>query len=454
MGIAIHQSQLYEQAQKFNAELEHQVQVRTQQLRQALDFAAVLKQITEKVRDSLNEKYILKTAVKQLTLRLKTYSCEAGLYDLRQQTSTICYEYVKSQVLPIQGATAPMTDNPSIYQQLLNGRSFQFSWLAYADYLRPTGRTFTVLACPLVNDQGVIGDLWLYKASEEVFEEAEIWLVEQVASQCAIALRQARLYQNAQKQVKELQRLNYLKDDFLSTISHELRSPICNIQMATQMLEILFKPMEIETQKTNSILLYIQILKNECQREINLINDLLDLSRLNAETDPLALTEVNFSTWIDHVIEPFQRLAQKQQQVLQIRLPASLPPLTTDLSYLKSILNELLSNACKYTPSGETIVVSSQALPDYLEISISNSGVEIPTEEINHVFEKFYRVPSSDPWKHGGVGLGLALVKKRIEQIQSIITVNSSHGWTTFTLQLPWKIYDTPQSYMSRKDEL
>nr|WP_277874846.1 histidine kinase dimerization/phospho-acceptor domain-containing protein [Leptolyngbya sp. FACHB-16] len=109
--------------------------------------------------------------------------------------------------------------------------------------IRPVAKRLTTLACPIINDHSVIGDLWLYKAGEQCFEELEIRLVQQVANQCAIAVRQARLYQAAQLQVEELGRLNQLKDDFLSTVSHELRTPISNIKMATHMLEFILKPL-------------------------------------------------------------------------------------------------------------------------------------------------------------------------------------------------------------------
>ena len=119
-----------------------------------------------------------------------------------------------------------MAEHPDIYPQLLKGQYFQGCRISLPpESIRNYKRQFSVLACPLMDDQGVIGDIWLYKPKESCFEKTEIRLVQQVANQCAIALRQSRLYQAAQSQVRELERLNCLKDDFLSTISHELRTP-------------------------------------------------------------------------------------------------------------------------------------------------------------------------------------------------------------------------------------
>ena len=300
--------------------------------------------------------------------------------------------------------------------------------------LRPDQRLLTTLAVPLVDDQGILGDLWLFKAASAVFDDQEVRLVQQVANQCAIALRQSRLYQAAQAQVQELARLNQLKDDFLNTVSHELRTPMASIKMATQMLEISLKPLGLLEDNVSSIKRYFNILQEEEQREIGLINDLLDLTRLDAGTEPLNLSPISLHLYIPHLAESFFERTQQQQQQLSIHIPEDLPLFTTDLPYLERILTELLHNACKYTPSGETITVSAQATEATLELRVSNSGVEIAAAECDRIFDKFYRIPSNDPWKHGGTGLGLALVKKLTERLGGQISVTSSEGQTTFGL--------------------
>ncbi len=98
---------------------------------------------------------------------------------------------------------------------------------------------------------------------------------------------------------------------------------------------------------------------------------------------------------------------------------------------------ELLNNACKYTPPGECITVTARANKEKIQLLVSNSGVEIPSAELSHIFEKFYRVPSHDPWKQGGTGLGLALVQKLIEQLGGCIWAESGFGKTCFTIEFP-----------------
>src|SRR6478672_725931 len=234
VAIAIQQSELYQQVQQLNSDLERQVQERTVQLQQALDLEAMLKRVTDKVRDSLDESQILQTAVQELALGLKVGRCDTALYDLEAGTATIRYAYTISMPASQQREyqTAEFSE---FYHQLRQGEYFQFcKWYPSQDWV-------AALACPIFDDQGMLGDLWLFKHKEAAFSELEIRLVQQVANQCAIAIRQARLYQAEQAQVKELEKLNHLKDDFLNTVSHELRTPISNMNMAIQMLEITLK---------------------------------------------------------------------------------------------------------------------------------------------------------------------------------------------------------------------
>jgi signal transduction histidine kinase len=115
------------------------------------------------------------------------------------------------------------------------------------------------------------------------------------------------------------------------------------------------------------------------------------------------------------ILEPFRSRIQERQQILQLQIPPELPPLVSDLTSVERIVSELVNNACKYTPPEEQITVTVYAKENTLQLRVSNSGVEIPQKELSRIFEKFYRIPSSDRWKQGGTGLGLALVQRLTE---------------------------------------
>lgn len=425
--------QTEEALQQLNIQLEGQAQQRMADLHRALHYEALLKRITDKVRDSLDESQILQTAVQALGQGLGL-DCDTALYSADQSLATIAYEYVVTMPAA-QGSSWQIKDYPELYTLLMQGQYLQFCKIS-SGWPRLITEPKSVLACPIVDDQGVLGDLWLFKPSEDVFQELEIRLAQQVANQCAIAIRQARLYQTAQSQVHELQRLHALKDDFLSTVSHELRTPVTNMRMAIQMLEIALNQ-QLPSTNADRTWRYLKILRNECDREANLIDDLLDLQRLTAGPQSPCLEIIDVLAWLPQLLRSFEERAQAHQQRLSLNINSDLPLLVSDRVSLTHILAELLNNACKYTPAHNEISLTVTAEFDRMQFQVTNTGVEIPASELAHVFDKFYRIPSADPWKQGGTGLGLALVQKRVEHLGGTITVTSLAGKTHFTVVVP-----------------
>lgn len=445
ISIAIQQAELYQTVQQLNQNLEQQVQERTAQLEQMLDFEALLQRITDKVRESIDEDQILQTAVQELALGLNLACCDTGIYNPEQTISTIRHEYTQ-HLPPARGTVIPLmaSPDPAVYTQLLRGQPCQFCFVV-SGFVRPVRYQYVILACPIVDDQGVIGDLWLFKRQPRTFSDQEIRLVQQVANHCAIGIRQARLYQAAQSQVVELARLNRLKDDFLSTISHELRTPLSNMNNAIQMLELfLSQPNLFQAEAETTLRLkpsrassYLQILRHQYQEELDLVNDLLDLSRLESGRVTLDLAPLDLRTWLPCVLELFDDRMRSHDQRLQIEIDPHLPTVISDHAYLEHILKELLNNACKYTPAGEEIRVQLRAKSPHVYLIVTNTGVTVPAEEIPHLFEKFYRVPTADPWKYGGTGLGLALVEQRVKQLGGRIWAESQPNLTRFIVELP-----------------
>jgi signal transduction histidine kinase len=241
-----------------------------------------------------------------------------------------------------------------------------------------------------------------------------------------------------QQQVQELQQLSVLKDEFLSEASHDLRAPLANMKIAIQLLKVA----STDEQRQR----YLNLLEKECDRETALVNDLLDLQRIEANTYSLSPQPLSLPTWIPFVIEPFESRVQQQQQTLAIEISENLPPLIVDPLSLQRVLTELLNNACKYTVAkGQIILNVGCKTPIYqgcvseFIFTLKNQG-EISAEDIPRIFEKFYRVSNSNTLYQSGTGLGLALVRKLVEQMGGTIWVESNSGWTTFTIQLPAKL--------------
>jgi signal transduction histidine kinase len=252
------------------------------------------------------------------------------------------------------------------------------------------------------------------------------------------------------ERVDELELICKKKNDFINNIAHDLRAPLMNIKMAMRMLKI---SMRMDPKLTNLLLghpaeKYLAVLEQECDREVELINNILDLQRLEtilcqqkgSTNDRINLESIEIESWLSTIVESFTCRADEAQLKINTSILKSMPIVLTDRTYLTKILTELLNNACKYTCIGGDIVVSidSNLKLEILTIQIRNQA-EIDTQYLPYLFDSFYRVPGKDRSKQG-TGLGLSLVQKLVEQLNGKINVVSSNGWTEFTVDLPIKI--------------
>lgn len=427
LAIALQQAQLYEQVQVLNQTLEESIQKRTFELQRSLQFEALLKRITDRVRDSLDEAEILTSAVQELGENLAVDGCDIGLYNAEHTVSTITYEYCPRIGSALNSST-PIVGGiyDDLYHQLMRGQSCLFCFLS-PSLLRPEKAHSVVFACPLTDKDQILGDLWVFRRSGDCFDEQELRLVRQVANQCAIGLRQARLFQATQEQVLALEQLNQLKDDFISTVSHELRTPLTSLKVALQMLQVT-PPGEKQAQ-------YLAIAQRECRREIELINDLLDLQRLEAGAYALDIRTLTWEALLGDLLSMTAEQTQSREQQFEVSVPLD-RSISTDPALLGRILRELLYNAVKYTPAQGSICLRIEPDSQPICLQVSNSQ-EIPLEELPRIFERFYRIGNRNPWKEGGTGLGLALVKQIIDRLKGSLAVTSENGWTTFTLWIP-----------------
>ncbi|MFS8776173.1 response regulator [Synechococcus sp. W65.1] len=237
-------------------------------------------------------------------------------------------------------------------------------------------------------------------------------------------------------QVADLEQLNRLKDHFLAAVSHELRTPLTKIRLA---LELLGRTPLNEKQRQ-----YQRIALEECQAEIELINRLLDLQGLEAKELSSEAAAIDLQGLCKNLLDEVRERLQARQLKLETAELTSLP--TAFYSYpqqLTLILKELLENACKFTQPGGTLRLEVQAFPGGVELRIGNTA-QIEPEHLPHIFERFYRVPTVDPWTQPGSGLGLALVKQWVEYLRGHIQVTSQKGWTWFVLRLPSLVPSNP----------
>ncbi|AFY45446.1 GAF domain-containing protein [Nostoc sp. PCC 7107] len=432
IGIAVHQAKLHEQVQHLQTQLKLQKQQYQVQIQQAQNFQLLVRRITEQIRDHQPATLVMQTVTQELTQLLQLQSCYIEIYSACGTQTTVTYEYTTTAP-EHQKLTRNVADLPAVYQPLLAKQHWQS--LEIVPGWHPQLQVLTRLACPIFDDQGILGNLWLNRATQDMFDEREISLVQQVANECAIALRQAKNDSANQVQRQVLAQQERLQNEFLRTLSHELRTPITSISLAAQTLESVLTPggiLDIEI-----VPQLLQILQNECGRESKLISDLMQLSYLEAEPQIPTFITIDLQTWLPPIVESFRDLSHCQRQKLYLNINQQLPPLETDITDLERIITELLSYACKYTPSGEAISVSADFTVDAVQLKISNSGLDIPASEMPRIFEPFHRLMKNDPWTYSGTGLEMALVQKMVKHLGGSINVESVNSQTTFMIKFP-----------------
>ena len=287
-------------------------------------------------------------------------------------------------------------------------------------------------------------------------------LVFRDATQQRLAQEQNRALERARQleyDMAELQCLDLIHDNSLNAASLELPTSPAKIKLAVRILETILDQQSLLSSKIRSdstvIARYWRIVQEQGIQKLKLVNDLLDIRAIETGVYPLQVTLIPVPDWISELMQPFEAWAQFQQQRLHIDIDPNLPPLVSDLSSLTRILTELLNNAFKYTPAGEEIGVTVRLGEDgnvetlhatslrqgnrfcTVEIQVSNSGVEIPPEEQEKIFEPFHRIPSPYPWKQAGTGLGLTVVKTLMHRLQGEIEVTSDRDGTKFTIFIP-----------------
>lgn len=442
-----------------NQELRQEINSRQQiseKLKQALNYEASIRRITKRVHDSLDVEEVLQIITHELFQLLKLTSCQIEFENENQEGVAIInkgdqvfnsHQSILEQLTNFDGINQELTRKNSLQLTIPNPQKQNFQLERQSTLNKAE---LVCLVCPIFEHQNrreidqieMVGHLWLFRLAEDEFKTWEIELVEQIAIQCAIAIRQARLYEASQTQVKELAKLNSIKDDFLKTISHELRSPMSSIQLAVQTLE---KLLEIEKTipKSKTFQKVLEIFRRSCSRQNQLVNNLLTLCHLDAQAETIVMEWIDLHSWIPQIALPFQEQLTNQQQNLIIEVPENLPQLNSDPFILERVIQELINNACKYTPAKETITIQAILQEDQINLSIINSGIAIPTEEQELIFERFYRIPNNDPWQYGGTGLGLYLIKRLLELIDSNIDVISKDEYTHFSIRLPLQSQQT-----------
>jgi GAF domain-containing protein/DNA-binding response OmpR family regulator len=423
-----------------NVRLFDAVQQRTKDLSESLQqqtaTADVLKVIN---RSTFDLKSVLQTLVESAG-RL----CDADYATITRQKDGVLFfaeaygyssefiEYVRA--LPVERGRGTATG-----RALLEGRVIHIAdVLADPDYTwaeaQRLGGYRTVLGVPMLREGIPTGVLTLTRSEVRPFTDKQVELVSTFADQAAIAIENVRLFDEIQDKSRQLELASQHKSQFVASMSHELRTPLNAIIGLTEMM--VANAARFGTEKAQEPL---QRVHRAGTHLLGLINQVLDLSKIEAGKLELSPEIVNLAPLIDEVIGTARQLAEQNQNRLVVETTDDLGSLTVDPMRLRQILLNLLSNACKFTKQGEVTLRVREVVDgsSWIEFAVADTGIGMTPEQQNRLFEEFSQADSSTAQRYGGTGLGLAITRKLARMMGGDVTVTSEPGkGSVFTVRL------------------
>jgi signal transduction histidine kinase/CheY-like chemotaxis protein len=423
-----------------NVRLLTELRARTDELGQSVEELRALGEVTQAVNSTLDLQTVLSTIVAKAVQLSDTDAGSIYVHDEAQQEFQLQANYGMSDDLIAALKDHHVDISGAVADTAKQGEPIQVPDMRAeppipANELMLHAGYRARLLVPLMRFNEVMGALVVRRKAPGEFSKTTIDLLRTFAAQSVLAIQNARLFQEIEEKGHQLELASQHKSQFVASMSHELRTPLNAIIGLTEMM--VTNAARFGTEKAAEPLKRVH---RAGQHLLGLINQVLDLSKIEAGKLELNPESVNLAPLIDEVVGTARQLAQQNKNNLVVEAQEKLGALTVDPMRLRQILLNLLSNACKFTSQGE-VKLRVRKVADgrnWVEFAVADTGIGMTPEQQAKLFEEFTQADSSTARRYGGTGLGLAITRKLARMMGGDVTVASEPGkGSVFTVRLP-----------------
>jgi GAF domain-containing protein len=422
-----------------NVRLLQELQSRTEDLARSVQELQVLGEVGQAVNSTLDLDTVLTTIV---TRAVELSATESGtIYELAEAAGRFelraTHGMTSELIEAVRGAGIRVEDTPAVQRAATTRRPVQIPdaaeepWYPVRDVMARAGfRSFLVV--PLIREDRIMGLLVVRRRTRGEFPEATVRLVQTFAAQSVLAIQNARLFRELEEKGRQLEVASRHKSQFLANMSHELRTPLNAILGYTELiLDNIYGEVPARAREV------MERIDKSGRHLLGLINDVLDLSKIEAGQLTLALAEYSLREVVQTVFTATEPLAAEKRLAFKVNVAADLPRGRGDERRIAQVLLNLVGNALKFTEAGE-VRVEAKVRDGAFLVSVTDTGPGIARADQQRIFEEFQQADATATRKKGGTGLGLSIARRIVELHGGRIWVDSAPGkGSTFAFTVP-----------------